>query len=151
MPASSGVRLPFLLLQGWQQATRFSQVVSPAASAESHDRASFRRKAACAGSTGRYSGRASGCSCAKGAGLVRDAAVFKQADDGRHVQRLPRGMNLRRRHFFRRSHALQNQHQRPARRADVDRLVARVQNKNRPMKSIRTHHSQRSVAAPQAK
>jgi len=30
MPASSGVRLPFLLLQGWQQATRFSQADSPA-------------------------------------------------------------------------------------------------------------------------
>src|SRR5579884_832291 len=30
IPASSGVRLPFLLLQGWQHATKFSQVVSPA-------------------------------------------------------------------------------------------------------------------------
>ena len=29
IPASSGVRLPFRLLQLWQQATRFSQAVSP--------------------------------------------------------------------------------------------------------------------------
>ena len=29
IPASSGVRLPLRLLQAWQQATRFSQVVSP--------------------------------------------------------------------------------------------------------------------------
>jgi hypothetical protein len=30
IPASSGVRLPFRLLQGWQQATRFSHADSPA-------------------------------------------------------------------------------------------------------------------------
>jgi hypothetical protein len=42
--------------------------------------------------------------------------------------------------FLGRGHALQNQNQRAAGGADVDRLVTRIQNQHGPVKPIRNGH-----------
>ena len=60
------------------------------------------------------------------AGLVGDAAVFKQADDGGHRQSPLGGMDGGRGHFFGRSDALQNEHKGAASRTDIDGLVTGV-------------------------
>ncbi len=68
----------------------------------------------------------------EGARLVRDAAVFEQPDHRRQAHAAPRRMHRVRGFLLRRRrHALQHQHQRAPRRADVDRLIARVQDQHR--------------------
>ena len=68
--------------------------------------------------------------------LMRNAAIFEQADHTGHTHGLPCGMDLRVGVLLRRRHAFQHQHQRPARRANIDRLVARIQDKNRSYEGV---------------
>jgi|SRR3954453_22151534 len=69
-------------------------------------------------------------------GLVRNAPVFKQADNGRNVERASGGVDLDGCYLFGRRNTLEDQNQGPAGGTDVDRLVTGIQHKDRLMKSI---------------
>ncbi len=62
----------------------------------------------------------------KSPSLVRDAPVFEQPDHGRNANRMTRRMNVRLRFLLGGCDALQHQHQRAPRRANVDGFIARV-------------------------
>jgi len=68
--------------------------------------------------------------------LVRNSAVFEQADDGGHAQRNARGMEKVSVFFFGHSHAFEHQDDCASRSAHVDRLVRRVQDQHRRMKGV---------------
>jgi hypothetical protein len=76
----------------------------------------------------------------KGARLMRDAPVFKQANHRGNIQAAACGVNLRGRNLFGRGDALQNQDQRPPSGADIDWLKTGIQNKDWPVKPIWTRH-----------
>ncbi len=62
--------------------------------------------------------------------LVRNSPVLQQPDHAWHRNPHPRRMQHRALLFLRARHALQHQHQRPPRTADVDRLIRRIQHQH---------------------
>ena len=76
--------------------------------------------------------------------LMWNSPILQQPNHRRHPHRRPRRMNMVRRMFLGRRHALQHQHQRPPRRTHVDRLIAGVQHEHRFMQPIKTWHVQSS-------
>ena len=72
----------------------------------------------------------------EGAGLVRDAAVFKQADHGRHGDAAALGVQREAVLFFGARDALEHQHEGAARAADVDGLVGCVEHQHRHLQHV---------------
>ena len=62
----------------------------------------------------------------KRARLHGNATVFEQTNNARHRHGLPCGMHVRAGVLLGRGHSLEDQHQRPPRRAHIDRLVTRI-------------------------
>jgi hypothetical protein len=81
--ASSGVPVALAVVAGVATGGEGSPTTNRRGSGARRDRALTRRRGARGGSTGTRSGRASGCSCATGAGLLGNPAVFEQPDDAR--------------------------------------------------------------------
>src|SRR5579883_1669904 len=67
----------------------------------------------------------------EGASLVRDTAIFEQANDGREPQGGTGGVDGEAGFLFGRRHALQNEHKGAPRSTDIDRLIAGVEDQHR--------------------
>jgi hypothetical protein len=74
------------------------------------------------------------------AGLVRNAAVFEQANDRGDAQVPAGGVHRVLRHLFGRGNALENKHQGAARGADIDGFVTRVQHEHGFLESAIGRH-----------
>jgi len=74
------------------------------------------------------------------ASLMRNAAVFEQADHAGHSQSVTGRVNVAARMLLGRGNPLQHQHQRAARRAHVDRLIAGVEHQHRTVQPFLTLH-----------
>ncbi len=97
------------IVAGWQQATKFSQAVSPARERGDHViPASTRPTAWCDGNIGRYNGRASKYSCAKEPGSDAECGGIPAAGSRTNSNGMARRMDVRLRFFLRRRDAFQH-------------------------------------------
>ena len=72
----------------------------------------------------------------QGARLVRDAAIFEQANDGRYAHGDAGGVKEVSVFFFGHGNSLEHQHNRAACGADIDRLVGGVQHQDGLMQGM---------------
>ena len=68
---------------------------------------------------------------------MRNTAVLEQANNRRHAQGNARGMQEVSVLFFGHGNALEHEHNRASRRADIDGFVGRIQDEHRRVQRVR--------------
>jgi hypothetical protein len=84
------------------------------------------------------------------AALVRNPAVFQQANYGRHTHGDTGGVKKVSIFFLRHRHAFQHEHQSPASGTNVDRLIRSVQYEHRRMQCVTVAVTMRSLRREQS-
>jgi len=96
-----------------------------------HGQGSTLRRRESGRNTGRYCGRAAGCSCRESPGLMGNAAILQEANHRGHPHDNPSRMQTVSVRLFHHSDAFQHQYDGAARCADIDGLVRRIQYQHR--------------------